>query len=90
MIYLLDICFFRFPSKEEVLNYVVNVTRNRLKKQPKTLVVVGAYSIGKECVFLAISKALGVGGHLFTAIFLICNISLVCLSLLIRVQSFLF
>ncbi|MED6120476.1 hypothetical protein PIB30_021145 [Stylosanthes scabra] len=45
---------------EDVLSYVVKVTKNQLKVHPKTLVVVGAYSIGKECVYLAISKALGV------------------------------
>ncbi|XP_065869324.1 DNA cross-link repair protein SNM1 [Euphorbia lathyris] len=50
---------YKFPSKEYVLNYVVGVTKEFLKRQPKTLVVVGAYSIGKECVYLAISKALG-------------------------------
>ncbi|WCJ40271.1 DNA cross-link repair protein SNM1 [Euphorbia peplus] len=50
---------YKFPSKEDVLNYVVRVTKDFLKRQPKTLVVVGAYSIGKECVYLAISKALG-------------------------------
>lgn len=49
---------FRFPLKEEVLNFVVKVTKNILKKQPKTLIIVGAYSIGKESVYLAISKAL--------------------------------
>ncbi|KAK3011344.1 hypothetical protein RJ639_012795 [Escallonia herrerae] len=37
---------YRFPSKED--------------KEAKTLVIVGSYSIGKECVYLAISKALGV------------------------------
>ncbi|KAG6749959.1 hypothetical protein NC652_033477 [Populus alba x Populus x berolinensis] len=51
---------YKFPSKEDVLSYVVRVTKSSLKKQPKTLVVVGAYSIGKESVYLAISKALGV------------------------------
>ncbi|XP_050230658.1 DNA cross-link repair protein SNM1 [Mercurialis annua] len=51
---------YKFPAKEDVLNYVVKVTKNFLMRQPKTLVVVGAYSIGKECVYLAISKALGV------------------------------
>ncbi|XP_057437637.1 DNA cross-link repair protein SNM1 isoform X2 [Lotus japonicus] len=51
---------YKFPSKEAVLNYVVKITKNHLKMHPKTLVVVGAYSIGKECVYLAISKALGV------------------------------
>ncbi|XP_030953379.1 LOW QUALITY PROTEIN: DNA cross-link repair protein SNM1 [Quercus lobata] len=51
---------YKFPSKEDVLSYVVRTTQNCLKRQPKTLVVVGAYSIGKESVYLAISKALGV------------------------------
>ncbi|KAF2322997.1 hypothetical protein GH714_032686 [Hevea brasiliensis] len=50
---------YKFPSKEDVLSYVVRVTKGFLKRQPKTLVVVGTYSIGKECVYLAISKALG-------------------------------
>ncbi|XP_038720885.1 DNA cross-link repair protein SNM1 isoform X2 [Tripterygium wilfordii] len=51
---------YKFPSKEDVLSYVVRITENYLKKHPNTLVVVGAYSIGKECVYLAISEALGV------------------------------
>ncbi|XP_037493173.1 DNA cross-link repair protein SNM1 isoform X2 [Jatropha curcas] len=51
---------YKFPSKEDVLSFVVRVTKDFLKRQPKTLVVVGAYSIGKECVYIAISKALGV------------------------------
>ncbi|TKY62951.1 DNA cross-link repair protein SNM1 [Spatholobus suberectus] len=51
---------YRFPSKEDVLDYVVKIAKNHLKLHPRTLVVVGAYSIGKECVYLAISKALGV------------------------------
>ncbi|KAK3013722.1 hypothetical protein RJ639_008430 [Escallonia herrerae] len=51
---------YRFPSKEEVLNFVVKITKIYLKKEAKTLVIVGSYSIGKECVYLAISKALGV------------------------------
>ncbi|KAI4348406.1 hypothetical protein L6164_009133 [Bauhinia variegata] len=54
---------YKFPSKEDVLNYVVKITKNHLNMQPRTLVVVGAYSIGKECVYLAISKALGVKIH---------------------------
>ncbi|XP_054801087.1 DNA cross-link repair protein SNM1 [Prosopis cineraria] len=49
---------YKFPPQETVLNYVVKITDNHLKKQPRTLVVVGAYSIGKECVYRAISKAL--------------------------------
>ncbi|KAI9121646.1 hypothetical protein K1719_008679 [Acacia pycnantha] len=49
---------YKFPPQEAVLNYVVKITKNQLKNQPRTLVVVGAYSIGKECVYRAISKAL--------------------------------
>ncbi|XP_010249351.1 PREDICTED: DNA cross-link repair protein SNM1 isoform X2 [Nelumbo nucifera] len=51
---------YRFPSKEDVLDFIVKTTKNSLKRHPKTLIVVGAYSIGKECVYLAISEALGV------------------------------
>lgn len=54
---------YRFPAKEDVLRFVVRVTQNCLRMQPKTLIVVGAYSIGKECVYIAISKALGVKIH---------------------------
>lgn len=54
---------YKFPSKEDVLSFVVRATKNHLKRQPKTLVVVGAYSIGKECVYVAISKALGIKIH---------------------------
>lgn len=50
----------RFPSKEDVLEFVVGVTRRYLNNHPKTIVVVGAYTIGKEQVYLAISQALGV------------------------------
>lgn len=51
---------YKFPSKEDVLSYVVRITKEFLRKQPRTLIVVGSYSIGKECVYLAIAKALGV------------------------------
>ncbi|GAA0173225.1 DNA metabolism protein [Lithospermum erythrorhizon] len=54
---------YRFPPKEEVLKFAVRVVRNHLKNHPKTLIIVGAYSIGKECVYLEISKALGVKIH---------------------------
>ncbi|KAL0889651.1 hypothetical protein Bca101_013634 [Brassica carinata] len=51
---------YKFPSKEDVLSYVVRISKEFLRKQPRTLIVVGSYSIGKECVYLAIAKALGV------------------------------
>ncbi|OWM80540.1 hypothetical protein CDL15_Pgr019820 [Punica granatum] len=50
---------YKFPSREDVLNYVVRITKKQLMTQPRTLVVVGAYSIGKERVYLSISQALG-------------------------------
>ncbi|XP_020593099.1 DNA cross-link repair protein SNM1 [Phalaenopsis equestris] len=49
-----------FPAKDDVLAFVVRTTVKFLSKHPKTLIVVGAYSIGKEPVYLAISQALGV------------------------------
>ncbi|KNA25996.1 hypothetical protein SOVF_001310 [Spinacia oleracea] len=51
---------YRFPSKEEVTSFVVRTAKTCLKKQPKTLILVGAYSIGKECVYIAISEAIKV------------------------------
>ncbi|KAK1295005.1 DNA cross-link repair protein SNM1 [Acorus calamus] len=50
----------QFPSREEVVNFVVKIARNSLENRPKTLIVVGAYSIGKEHVYLSISQELGV------------------------------
>ncbi|KAK1320020.1 DNA cross-link repair protein SNM1 [Acorus calamus] len=49
----------QFPSREEVVNFVVKIARNSLENRPKTLIVVGAYSIGKEHVYLSISQELG-------------------------------
>ncbi|RLM74609.1 hypothetical protein C2845_PM15G07040 [Panicum miliaceum] len=51
---------YKFPPQEDVIDFVVSTARRYLKKQPKTLIVVGAYSIGKENVYLAISQALEV------------------------------
>lgn len=51
---------YRFPLQKEVINFVVQVTLAALKKNCRTLVVVGAYSIGKERVYLGIADALNV------------------------------
>uniref|UniRef100_A0A0D9W4G8 DNA repair metallo-beta-lactamase domain-containing protein n=1 Tax=Leersia perrieri TaxID=77586 RepID=A0A0D9W4G8_9ORYZ len=48
----------KFPPKEDVIDFVVKTSQRYLQKEPRTLIVVGAYSIGKENVYLAISKAL--------------------------------
>ncbi|GJN03069.1 hypothetical protein PR202_ga20473 [Eleusine coracana subsp. coracana] len=51
---------YKFPPQEDVVDFVVRTAQRYLQKQPKTLIVVGAYSIGKENVYLAISRALEV------------------------------
>ncbi|ONK58653.1 uncharacterized protein A4U43_C09F15290 [Asparagus officinalis] len=50
---------YRFPPKEDVVSFVVRITRDFIAKHSKALIVVGAYSIGKEQVYIAISHALG-------------------------------
>mgnify|MGYP002775673565 FL=1 len=51
---------FRFPLQNAVIKFVVQVAQAALKKNKKTLIVVGAYSIGKERVYLGIAEALNV------------------------------
>ncbi|KAF0924895.1 hypothetical protein E2562_014977 [Oryza meyeriana var. granulata] len=51
---------YKFPPKADVIDFVVRTAQRYLLKEPKTLIVVGAYSIGKENVYLAISQALEV------------------------------
>lgn len=51
---------YRFPLQKEVIDFVIQVTQAALKKNNRTLVVVGAYSIGKERVYLGIAEALNV------------------------------
>ena len=51
---------FRFPLQNAVIEFVVQVAQAALKKNKKTLIVVGAYSIGKERVYLGIAEALNV------------------------------
>ncbi|MQL74442.1 hypothetical protein Taro_006786 [Colocasia esculenta] len=51
---------YRFPPKEDVVDFIVRISQDSMRKQPRTLIVVGAYSIGKENVYLAIAQALRV------------------------------
>lgn len=49
-----------FPLQELVIRFVVEVARAALAQNPRLLLAVGAYSIGKERVFLGLARALGV------------------------------
>ncbi|KAG0586268.1 hypothetical protein KC19_2G077400 [Ceratodon purpureus] len=49
---------YNFPLQEDVIRHVVRLTTAALARNPRTLVTVGAYSIGKERVYLGIAKAL--------------------------------
>ncbi|KAL6843449.1 hypothetical protein ACP4OV_026771 [Aristida adscensionis] len=51
---------YKFPPQEDVIDFVVRTAQRYRQKEPKTLIIVGAYSIGKENVYLAISQALEV------------------------------
>lgn len=54
---------YNFPLQEDVIQHVVRLTRAALARNPRTLVTVGAYSIGKERVYLGIAKALKLKIH---------------------------
>lgn len=50
---------YTFPKQQEVINYAANTAFELVTLNPRTLVVCGSYSVGKEKVFLALADVLG-------------------------------
>ncbi|ORX97188.1 DRMBL-domain-containing protein [Basidiobolus meristosporus CBS 931.73] len=49
---------YRFPSQPEVIQYVSDLMRKRFRENPKVLIAVGTYLIGKERIVLGIANAI--------------------------------
>ncbi|KAK2820420.1 hypothetical protein Q5P01_023379 [Channa striata] len=50
---------YTFPRQEEVINFAASTAFELVTLNPRTLVVCGSYSVGKEKVFLALAEVLG-------------------------------
>ncbi|CAN9509253.1 unnamed protein product [Ophioblennius macclurei] len=50
---------YTFPKQQEAINFAANSAFELVTLNPRTLVVCGSYSVGKEKVFLALAEVLG-------------------------------
>ena len=50
---------YAFPSQREAIQFAVSTAKKAMEQEPRTLVVCGAYTIGKERIFM--------GNHYFSA-----------------------
>ncbi|XP_070783676.1 DNA cross-link repair 1A protein [Enoplosus armatus] len=50
---------YTFPRQQEAINFAANTAFELVTLNPRTLVVCGSYSVGKEKVFLALAEVLG-------------------------------
>nr|CBN81447.1 DNA cross-link repair 1A protein [Dicentrarchus labrax] len=50
---------YTFPRQQEVINFAASTAFELVTLNPRTLVVCGSYSVGKEKVFLALAEVLG-------------------------------
>ncbi|XP_078420821.1 DNA cross-link repair 1A protein isoform X1 [Cetorhinus maximus] len=50
---------YTFPSQQEAIQFAANVAFESVRMNPRTLIVCGTYSIGKERVFLTLAEVLG-------------------------------
>ncbi|CAL8281803.1 unnamed protein product [Merluccius merluccius] len=50
---------YTFPSQQEAISFAANTAFELVALHPRTLVVCGSYSVGKEKVFLALAEVLG-------------------------------
>ncbi|KAL4231248.1 DNA cross-link repair 1A protein [Mactra antiquata] len=49
---------YDFPGQADVIKFTVKLALDTLSNNPKTLIVCGSYTIGKERIFMAIAQAL--------------------------------